>query len=620
MRGVVGVLVVLTTAVAGVPVASAGRYDVVACNAPGARGVNNSWSWSVGTLNGPPSPEDSASYALGGNCASGVGLRGGSNPASPYATVRWGTFANFQFTAPIDTDIVRVTLWRFGTGRLGADDPNTPDNEAGRFEVNSMFGGNSVFAETCHPGTAVWPANPCYTGALGFGPASKQVNEGRADTFTVGVFCGGDVISLRCRLNDGAGGPFAFVDLQGAAVTLEDNTAPRTTASGSLLAAGWRRQSDMVTVNATDNSGIKQLRLEIAGQLITSRPFACDNSKPVPCRTALSGARLTGAGIPDGTHTLRLVSVDAAGNRGVVQRPLQIDGTPPTATLQRARGKRIVLNLSDPVSGVAATSVEVRRNSTEPYRTLKSTFANGKLRATMDRGSASKIDIRVTASDNAGNVTQGNPTRLTATSAKVGRRFRGVRSGRVKIPFGRRATLRGRLTLSAGQALAGQAVVATAAIRKKGAVATAAGTAVTDRRGRFSLKVPAGPSRTYRLVFAGSGGALATARGVSVRVPASSTIHASRRRLGAGRVLFSGRLRTRGQRIPGRGLVLVLQGRESGQWRTFEDTRTTRKGRWRVSYRFSGRPGTYPIRVRIRKQSGFPFELGYSRALRIRVG
>ena len=108
---------------------------------------------------------------------------------------------------------------------------------------------------------------------------------------------------------------------------------------------------------------------------------------------------------------------------------------------------------------------------------------------------------------------------------------------------------------------------------------------MTDRRGRFSLKVPAGPSRTYRLVFAGSGGALGGARGVSVRVPASSTIRASRTRVsGRGRVRFSGRLRTRGQRIPGRGLVLVLQGRETGRWRTFEDTRTNRKGRWHVSY------------------------------------
>ena len=144
---------------------------------------------------------------------------------------------------------------------------------------------------------------------------------------------------------------------------------------------------------------------------------------------------------------------------------------------------------------------------------------------------------------------------------------------------------------------------------------------MTDRRGRFAIKVPAGPSRTYRLAFAGSGGALGAARGVSVRVPASTSIRASRTRLfGPGRVRFSGRLRTRGQRIPGRGIFLVLQGRERGRWRTFEDTRTNRQGRWRLSYSFSGRPGRYPIRVRIRRQSNYPLELGYSRAAIVRVG
>jgi hypothetical protein len=144
---------------------------------------------------------------------------------------------------------------------------------------------------------------------------------------------------------------------------------------------------------------------------------------------------------------------------------------------------------------------------------------------------------------------------------------------------------------------------------------------VTDRRGRFSIRVPPGPSRTYRLVFNGAGGALGIARRVSVRVPASSTIHASRTRVsGRTRVRFRGRMRTRGERLPGRGLVLVLQGREKGRWRTFEDTRTNRKGRWQASYTFSGRPGRYPIRVRVRRQSSYPFELGYSRALTVRVG
>jgi len=82
---------------------------------------------------------------------------------------------------------------------------------------------------------------------------------------------------------------------------------------------------------------------------------------------------------------------------------------------------------------------------------------------------------------------------------------------------------------------------------------------------------------------------------VSVRVPASSTIHASRTRLsGPGRVRFSGRLRNRGQRVPARGLVLVLQGREQGRWRTFDDTRTNARWRWHATYRFSGRPAATP--------------------------
>jgi hypothetical protein len=618
----VGALVVAVTAVLGVPMAGAGTYDVVACNAPGAHGVNNSWSWSVGALpiGSTPAPEDEASYALGGSCASSSGLRGGSNPNGP-ATVRWGTSASFHFVAPADTDIVRVTLWRYGIGRLGADTPGTPENESGRFELTAMYGpGNSVFADSCQPGAGIFP-NPCQIGSPGFSAASKVVHEGRADTFDIGIFCGGDQVSYRCNTNDGTGNPYSYVDLQGAAVTLEDNTKPRITASGSLLTNGWRRPSDSLSVNTTDNSGIRLVRLEADGRIITTRIQPCDGTRPIPCRGTVNGTRLTGAGIPDGTHSLRIVSLDAAKNLGVIERALHIDGTPPTAILERARGRKIVLGVRDATSGVASAGIEIRNRSTEPYRAIKSTLRGGKLRATLDAGNAGKTDVRVTVRDNAGNVTRGNPTRLSATSAKVGRRFRRVRSGRVKVPFGRSATLRGRLTLSAGQPFAGQTVTATSTVRRRGARAQPAGSAVTDRRGRFAIKVPAGPSRNYRLVFSGAGDGLGAARGVSVRVPASSTIRASRTRLsGPARVRFSGRLRNRGQRIPGRGLLLVLQGREGGKWRTFEDTRTNRKGRWHVSYGFSGRPGLYPIRVRIRRQSGYPFELGYSRKLPIRVG
>jgi hypothetical protein len=72
-------------------------------------------------------------------------------------------------------------------------------------------------------------------------------------------------------------------------------------------------------------------------------------------------------------------------------------------------------------------------------------------------------------------------------------------------------------------------------------------------------------------------------------------------------------------RDAGAGLVVVLQGHEDGRWRTFADTRTRRRGKWRASYRFSGRPGRYPIRVRIRRQTGLPYETGYSKRLTVHV-
>ena len=244
---------------------------------------------------------------------------------------------------------------------------------------------------------------------------------------------------------------------------------------------------------------------------------------------------------------------------GSSSRTISVDGTPPTAILKRARGKKIVLSVKDTASGVASTSVAVRNHSTDPYRTLASTFANGTLRATLDVGVASRVDIRVRLADNAGNVSEGNPTRLSATSAKVGRRVHKVRGGRVRIPFGRKAKLRGRLSLSTGGSLAGQTVVATSTVRKSGSKPVAAGSGITDRHGRYSINVPAGPSRAYRVVFAGAPGALATARGLSVRVPASSTINASRTRLAGGRVRFSGRVRGRGLPVP-RGLVRRAPG------------------------------------------------------------
>jgi hypothetical protein len=69
-----------------------------------------------------------------------------------------------------------------------------------------------------------------------------------------------------------------------------------------------------------------------------------------------------------------------------------------------------------------------------------------------------------------------------------------------------------------------------------------------------------------------------------------------------------------------RGLIVVLQGRDRGKWRTFADVRAGAGGRWAARYRFSGRTGTYAVRAKIRKQPRLGYDSGYSRVIRVRVG
>ena len=118
-----------------------------------------------------------------------------------------------------------------------------------------------------------------------------------------------------------------------------------------------------------------------------------------------------------------------------------------------------------------------------------------------------------------------------------------------------------------------------------GGAPTEEAVATTNRRGRFVLQVGKGASRELTLAYGGGNDTLAAIRRVHLKVRSTSSIRASRRFLaGAGSVGFRGRVAKRGP-----GLVVVLQGREQGRWRTFADTRTGAGGRWRATYRFSGR-------------------------------
>ena len=89
---------------------------------------------------------------------------------------------------------------------------------------------------------------------------------------------------------------------------------------------------------------------------------------------------------------------------------------------------------------------------------------------------------------------------------------------------------------------------------------------------------------------------------------------------GQGSIRFSGRLRTLGAALPPGGKIVDLQASQRGRWSTVATTRTRgASGAWSAVARFRGTPGRYPVRLRIRREALFPYELGYSASVVVRV-
>ncbi len=372
-----------------------------------------------------------------------------------------------------------------------------------------------------------------------------------------------------------------------------------------------------MTYSASDNSGIRSATLT-AGPVSATDSRSCDFTYKVPCANSANRALSFSGTLPDGQYPLTLSVTDAAGNPRTITAPVAIDGTPPAVDLKRSRKRTIIVRATDYASGFASGQIDVRNSSAEAYRPLPTRYERGALRAPLDRGKPSKTDVRVTVRDNAGNELTGVPARFRITSVTSGRLRAHVRKGgRVRVKHGRKVTIRGQLVLSAGQPLQGVPVTVTSTPRLAGAVPFVEASATVGANGRFVIRLGKGPARTASITFPGAPGGMPAERRLKLAVPASSSIRASRTRLnGSGLVRFSGRVRGGA----GRDLVVVLQGREAGKWRTFADTRTRDRGRWRTSYRFSGRSGSYPIRVRIRRQANLPYVTGYSKRVTVHVG
>jgi hypothetical protein len=339
----------------------------------------------------------------------------------------------------------------------------------------------------------------------------------------------------------------------------------------------------------------------------------------------VSGAQLGlgSADLRDGRHALSMVAEDAAGNTARADKQVRIDFHAPTVIVAPPRRHHVRASVLDGASGVAQVVITARDDRGGAPRALRlSRLRRGQTRAPYGRIPAIHLVLRVTARDRAGNerADEGHPTALSLTRARVGKRTRRVAHDHLRVPFGRSVTLHGCLADAGGRGLGGRTLVATATLRRAGARRWPAGSTTTDAKGRFTVRVPAGLSRTLRLAFDGGGGALRTARALSLRVPATTTLRPSRHVVsGAGRVTFAGQVARFGQALPRGGLTILLQGREGRGWHTFKAARTDRSGRWHAAYRFSGRAGSFAIRAYVRRSPSFPLDAGASRVVRVRV-
>lgn len=203
-------------------------------------------------------------------------------------------------------------------------------------------------------------------------------------------------------------------------------------------------------------------------------------------------------------------------------------------------------------------------------------------------------------------------------SAGVATSSRGRTRTSRTLSYGRSSRLRGQLRRANGSPVAGATLCVISRPRMSRAQTDFEGRVRTDSRGRYSMRLKAGPSRDVYVVHRAD--EASSVDRVRVNVRAAVTLKPERRWLRNGQLLaLEGRVR--GRPIPERGALLELQARRPTGWQTFRVTRTRSNGRFRARYRFSRTTGVqrYRLRARVSDQASYPYEVGSSRLVTVYV-
>ena len=355
--------------------------------------------------------------------------------------------------------------------------------------------------------------------------------------------------------------------------------------------------------------------------------FAADillDDPSVPVVSALGGALVSGTPVT-GSQSVSFRATD--GGSGVHRGALVVDGTAVGET---------VLESNNGACANLGVSPDGRPSfiASQPCPLA----VNGALTLNTDVLAPGSHDLAIRVTDAAGNQATSGTVKVTTTGprpapagpdgrngigasrlAALTARFTGANPTTRRLTFAGSPTIRGRLVDENGKPIAGAGIDVLARQRRTGARSARIATPATGADGTFTLRLPAGPSRTITVRYTAFSADTKPADSVTLRALVAARLSASispRAPRAGARVRISGRLRY----LRRRAVIVSIQARQGGVWRTVDTVETRSDGRYSWPYRFQpGQAGrTFSFRARV-KSPNYPFEPGTSATIRVRV-
>lgn len=463
----------------------------------------------------------------------------------------------------------------------------------------------------------------------------------------------GLMVSLACEQGSGcARSEQARSWIREVRLTIDDRTAPALEGTGSLLRSGWIRGAASLELGATDRgSGIAAVGAEVngigigpersSGCATIGRSQLARRLQPCPAdrRSSLT-LDTTRKPFVDGVNRVELCATDfgARANRTCEPHSVSVDNSAPQLAFRGnpdpERPERIVALAEDRHSGVASGTIAYRPLQGGSWRELDTEHRAGELQAAVDSLAEPKgrYLFAVSATDRAGNSARSERRRdgtrmILEFPLKTATRISGqVRDGS-KVGYGERPWFEGRLAAAEGPVPAGERVLVVERFGDGAEPERTVHSTRTDARGRYEVRLDAGPSRRVIARYEGSPRWIGSESDpVRISVGGRARLKVAQQRVRAGqKARFRASVGRRGVRIA-RGKLVELQVRAAGEgrYRTVRQAlRTTPRGRLRTAYsfdRFYTRPARFQFRLKVTPENGWPYRAPtHSRARRITV-